>query len=71
MTDISTTSAIVIFIGQSELYHECELYPVVTGPELTFVRSVGNSVTLPFPANKVRVLVVLTKNVVLVASLVL
>ena len=36
---------------------------VVTGPELTLV-CVGISVTVRVPSNKVRVVVVLTKNVV-------
>ena len=38
---------------------------VVTGPELTLVRVLDRiSVTVSVPSNKVRVVVVLTKNVV-------
>ena len=42
---------------------------VVTGPAL--VSSVGISVTVSVPSNKVRVVIVLTKNVVKIISLVL
>ena len=42
---------------------------VVRGPEL--VLSVGISVTVSVPSNKVRVVIVLTKNVVKIISLVL
>ena len=42
---------------------------VVTGPEL--VLSVGISVTASVPSNKVRVVIVFTKNVVKIISLVL
>ena len=45
---------------QSEFYHECELYPVVTGPELTFAGVLERVLLWLFHLTKVAVC--LTKN---------